>query len=124
MKNTEVAALFKTIADSFQALSDIYSSIQEEATQPKATTKKEKPTKASEPEPATDTPAESKTEEKTYTKEEVRATLSQKAKLDGCKYKSEVKAIVAKYSEDGTLTKVPEDKYSELMAELEVVGNA
>lgn len=121
MKNTEVAALFKTIADSFQALSDIYSS-NEDAPQPKATAKKEKPTKASEPEPTTDTPAE--TEVKTYTKEEVRATLSHKAKLDGCKYKAEVKAIVAKYSEDGTLTKVPEDKYSELMAELEVVGNA
>lgn len=121
MKNTEVAALFKTIADSFQALSDIYSST-EDAPQPKA--KKEKPAKASEPEPNTDTPAETETDVKTYTKEEVRATLSQKAKLDGCKYKSEVKAIVAKYSEDGTLTKVPEDKYSELMAELEVVGNA
>lgn len=123
MKNTDVAALFKTIADSFQALSDIYSST-EDAPQPKATAKKEKPAKASEPEPTTDTPAETETDVKTYTKEEVRATLSQKAKLDGCKYKVEVKAIVAKYSEDGTLTKVPEDKYSELMAELEVVGNA
>ena len=41
MKNTEVAALFKTIADSFQALSDIYSST-EDAPQPKATAKKEK----------------------------------------------------------------------------------
>lgn len=121
MKNTEVAALFKTIADSFQALSDIYSST-EDAPQPKATAKKEKPAKASEPVTTTDTTEE--TEVKTYTKEEVRATLSQKAKLDGCKYKAEVKAIVAKYSEDGTLTKVPEDKYSELMAELEVVGNA
>jgi len=124
MKNTEVAALFKTIADSFQALSDIYSSTTEDATQPKATEKKEKPAKVSEPEPTTDTPAETETEVKTYTKEEVRAMLSQKAKVDGCKYKAEVKAIVAKYSEDGTLTKVPEDKYSELMAELEVVGNA
>ena len=46
------------------------------------------------------------------------------AKIDGCKYKVEVKELVAKYSSDGTLTKVPEDKYSELMAELEVVGNA
>lgn len=124
MKNTEVAALFKTIADSFQALSDIYSSTSEETTQPKATTKKEKPAKAIEPEPTTDTPAEPVTEEKTYTKEEVRAMLSQKAKIDGCKYKVEVKELVAKYSSDGTLTKVPEDKYSELMAELEVVANA
>ena len=124
MKNTEVASLFKTIADSFMALSEIYSSATEETEQPKATGKKEKPAKVSEPVPAVDTPAEPVTEEKTYTKEEVRAMLSQKAKIDGCKYKVEVKELVAKYSSDGTLTKVPDDKYSELMAELEVVGNA
>ena len=124
MKNTEVATLFKTIADSFQALSEIYSSATEETEQPKATGKKEKPVKVSEPAPATDAPAEPVTEEKTYSKEDVRAMLSQKAKIDGCKYKVEVKELVAKYSSDGTLTKVPEDKYSELMAELEVVGNA
>ena len=124
MKNTEVASLFKTIADSFMTLSEIYSSATEETEQPKATGKKEKPAKVSEPVPAVDTPAEPVTEEKTYTKEEVRAMLSQKAKIDGCKYKVEVKELVAKYSSDGTLTKVPEDKYSELMAELEVVGNA
>ena len=124
MKNTDVASLFKTIADSFMALSEIYSSATEETEQPKATGKKEKPAKVSKPVPAVDTPAEPVTEEKTYTKEEVRAMLSQKAKIDGCKYKVEVKELVAKYSSDGTLTKVPEDKYSELMAELEVVGNA
>ena len=124
MKNTDVASLFKTIADSFMALSEIYSSATEQTEQPKATAKKEKPVKVSEPAPATDAPAEPVTEEKTYTKEEVRAMLSQKAKIDGCKYKVEVKELVAKYSSDGTLTKVPEDKYSELMAELEVVGNA
>lgn len=124
MKNTEVASLFKTIADSFMALSEIYSSATEQTEQPKATAKKEKPTKVSEPAPATDTLAEPVTEEKTYSKEDVRAMLSQKAKIDSCKYKVEVKELVAKYSSDGTLTKVPEDKYSELMAELEVVGNA
>ena len=124
MKNTDVASLFKTIADSFMALSEIYSSATEQTEQPKATAKKEKPVKVSEPAPATDAPAEPVTEEKTYSKEDVRAMLSQKAKIDGCKYKVEVKELVAKYSSDGTLTKVPEDKYSELMAELEVVGNA
>ena len=124
MKNKDLASIYKTIADSFQALSEIYSSATEETEQPKATGKKEKPVKVSEPTPATDTPAEPVTEEKTYSKEDVRAMLSQKAKIDGCKYKVEVKELVAKYSSDGTLTKVPEDKYSELMAELEVVGNA
>lgn len=124
MKNTEVATLFKTIADSFMALSEIYSSTTEEKEQPKATTKKEKPAKVSEPAPVEETTAETETETKTYSKEDVRALLSQKAKIDGCKYKAEVKNLVAKYSSDGTLTKVPEDKYSELVAELEVLGNA
>ena len=124
MKNSEVAKIYKSLAESFMALSEIYSSATEETPQPKTTVKKEKTAKVSEPAPATDTPAEPVTEEKTYTKEEVRAMLSQKAKIDGCKYKVEVKELVAKYSSDGTLTKVPEDKYSELMAELEVVGNA
>ena len=124
MKNTEVATLFKTIADSFMALSEIYSSATEETPQPKATVKREKPVKVSEPVTTEETPAESEAESKTYTKEDVRALLSQKAKIDGCKYKADVKNLVAKYSSDGTLTKVPEDKYSELMAELEVVGNA
>lgn len=124
MKNTEVATLYKTIADSFMALSKIYSSATDETPQPKATEKKETPVKVSEAVTTKEPPAESETESKTYTKEDVRAMLSQKAKIDGCKYKVEVKNLVAKYSSDGTLTKVPEDKYSELMAELEVVGNA
>ena len=125
MKNSEVATLFKTIADSFQSLSDIYSSAPEETPKPKA--KEAKEAKVETPAPAEETSAEAETpveEAKTYTKEEVRATLAQKAKLDGGKYKNDVKAMVAKYSSDGTLTNVPEDKYSELMAELEVVGNA
>lgn len=79
----------------------------------------------------TDTACESVKEEpkaepevKTYTKEDVRALLAQKAKVDGCKYKTTVKSLVAKYSSDGTLTKVPIESYAELMAELEVIGNA
>ena len=68
--------------------------------------------------------AKAEPEVKTYTKEDVRALLAQKAKVDSCKYKTTVKSLVAKYSSDGTLTKVPAEKYAELMAELEVIGNA
>ena len=68
--------------------------------------------------------AKTEPEIKTYTKEDVRALLAQKAKVDGCKYKTTIKSLVAKYSSDGTLTKVPAEKYAELMAELEVIGNA
>ena len=123
MKNKEMAELFKTIADSFTRLSEIYSSA-EEVEQPKPTGKKEKPAKAAEPSPVEESVTEETTEPVTYTKEEVRAKLAQKAKADGGKYKGEVKGIVAKFSSDGTLTGVPADKYSELVAELEVVGNA
>lgn len=126
MKKKEVAELFKTIADSFTKLSEIYSSA-EDVEQPKSTVKKEKPAKAeivSEPSPTAGTTTEEKSEPATYTKEDVRAKLAQKAKAAGGKHKADVKGIVAKFSSDGTLTGVPADRYSELVAELEVVGNA
>ena len=126
MKKKEMAELFKTIADSFIRLSEICSSA-EETEQPKPTGKKEKTAKAEkpdEPSPIEETATEEKEESVTYTKEDVRAKLAQKAKADGGKYKGEVKGIVAKFYSDGTLTGVPADKYSELVAELEVVGNA
>ena len=91
MKNKDLASIYKTIADSFQSLSEIYSSATEETV------------KVSEPAPATDTPAEPVTEEKTYNKEDVRAMLSQKAKIDGCKYKVEVKELVAKSQQNHVL---------------------
>lgn len=110
----DVAAIFKTIGESFLALSDIYATAEETATK-EAPKRKEKPAPAKEP---------VKEEVKTFTKEEVRATLANTAQADGGKFKAEVKAIVAKYSSDGTLTNVPEDKYPDLMKELEVIGNA
>lgn len=116
----DVSALLKTIGDSFLALSEIYAA--GDAPQPKETPKKEKAAKVEKAAPVEETPTVSET--KTYSKEDVRALLSQKAKVDECKYKAEVKALVAKYSSDGTLTKVPAECYAELMAELEVVGNA
>lgn len=102
------------LTETAQALKEYYSSTNEDAPT------KEEP-KAAEPEPVESAPAGA--EVKAYTKEDVRALLSQKAKLDGSKYKSEVKALVAKYSSDGTLTKVPEESYADLVADLEVVGN-
>ena len=123
MKNSEVAKIYKSLAESFMALSEIYSSTNEETVATKeAAPKKEKPAKKAEPTPAEEPATE--TETKTYTKEDVRALLSEKAKADGCKYKAEVKNLVAQFSSDGTLTNVPEEKYAELMAALEVVGNA
>lgn len=120
MHKKETAELFKTIADSFLRLSEIYSS--DEGTElVKAETKKKqsaKTEKVSEPAPTQET-----SENASYTKEDVRARLAQKAKIDGGKYKGDVKRIVAAFSSDGTLTGVPEDRYAALIKELEVVGN-
>ena len=118
MKNKEIAALLKTIADSFLALSEIYSSAEDDFPPMKESPSVAESSTKEEPTPETEPESHS------YTKEEVRALLAQKAKADEGIYKAEVKAIVSKYSADGTLTKVPEEKYPELVAELEVVGNA
>ena len=120
MKEKEVAKLFKTIADSFTRLSEIYSSTEDMA-QPKAPAKKEKPTQT---EKVSEAVQEGSPETITYTKEDVRARLAQKAKADAGKYKADVKKIVATFSSDGTLTGVPADKYPEVIAALEVIGNA
>lgn len=123
MKNAELAQIYKTIGDSFLKLSSIYSSSNNtEGTL--SATKEEKPIKVDKPALAEEPATEEKSEPVTYTKEDVRAKLAQKAKADGGKYKGDVKGIVAKFSSDGTLTGVPADKYSELVAELEVVCNA
>lgn len=123
MKNKEIAELFGTIADSFMALHDIYATPADEKTQSKST-KKDKPAKQPKQVPEADAEQETSVKTATYTKEDVRAMLAQKAKAEGGKFKVSVKEIVAKFSSDGTLTGVPEDKYSELVADLEVVGNA
>lgn len=60
---------------------------------------------------------------KTYTDVEVRSALGEKAKVENRKYKPEVKALVEKYSSDGTFTGISSDKYTELMKELEGIGN-
>lgn len=123
MKNAELSQIYKTLGDSFLKLSSIYSS-SDNTEGTVSVTKEEKPVKVDKPAPVEETAKEVKEESIVYTKEDVRAKLAQKAKADGGKYKGEVKGIVAKFSSDGTLTGVPADKYSELVAELEVVGNA
>ncbi len=74
--------------------------------------------------PAESTPKEQAPEpENQITLEEVRQILAAKSCADDGKYKSEVKALVAKYSETGTLKGVPESSYAAVIAEAEVIGN-
>ena len=84
-------------------------------------------TEALPPKPAKKTakaelPAE--TPAKSYTKEDVRALLSRTANEDGCKHKAEVRDIVKKYGNGGSLTDIDEKDYPALVAEVEALRNA
>ena len=78
--------------------------------------KKSKPAKkeAKAPEPAV----------KTYSKEDVRALLAAKANESGGQFKAQVKALVKKYANGGSLTDIPEDQYPALEEEVEGLKDA
>lgn len=76
--------------------------------------KKAAPKKEKAPEPA----------EKTYSKEDVRAILAAKANEAGGQFKAQVKAIVKKYADGGSLTDVPADSYPALVKEVEGLKDA
>ncbi len=112
MKKKELAALLddliecgNKLAETAKALKDYCSSTDEEVKQ----------------EPAQeDVPKE---EPRTYDKVAVRVALKEKAYIEDRKYNSEVKALVTKYSTDGTFSGIPDDKLADLMKELEGIGN-
>ena len=54
-----------------------------------------------------------------YSKEDIRGMLAAKASEENGRYKSDVKAIVKKYGNGGTLTDIPAESYPELVKELE-----
>ena len=62
--------------------------------------------------------------EPAYSKEDVRAILSAKANEAGGQYKAQVKAIVKKYADGGSLTKVPAESYPALVKEVEGLKDA
>ncbi len=57
---------------------------------------------------------------KTYTKEEVRSMLAGLAQNG---FRDESKALVRKYADGGSLTDVPPERYSDLMAEAEALSH-
>lgn len=97
------------LTETAKALKDHYSA--------PAPTEEEKPKKSAKKEtPKEDTP-------KTYKDVDVRAALAEKNKLENKKYSPQVKALVTKYSTDGTFSGIPAEKYTKLMTELEGIGN-
>lgn len=101
-----------SIAESLTALFSSRTTEQAEALPPKPAKKTAKA------EPPAETPA------KSYTKEDVRALLSRTANEDDCKHKAEVRDIVKKYGNGGSLTDIDEKDYPALVAEVEALRNA
>ena len=101
------------LAETGRALKDFYSNTSEEA--PAKPEKKPKKTEAAPKEE----PAES-----SYTKEDVRGILAKKANEEDGRYKAEVKAIVQKYGNGGSLTDVDAKDYAALVKEVEGLGSA
>ena len=61
---------------------------------------------------------------RSYSKEEVRALLAAKAKEAGGQFKAQVKALVKKYGNGGSLTDVPAESYPALVSEVEGLKDA
>lgn len=101
-----------SIAESLTALFSAGTDLPEEKTAARTTRKTAKPAAPEE------TPA------KSYTKEDVRALLSRKANEDGGRFKAEVRNIVKKYGNGGSLTDVDANDYPALVAEVEGLKNA
>ena len=78
--------------------------------------KKEKPAKKEAKAPEPETPS--------YSKEDVRAILAAKANEAGGQFKAQVKAIVKKYGNGGSLTDIPADSYPALVKEVEGLKDA
>lgn len=65
-----------------------------------------------------------KAEIPTYSKEDVRALLAAKANEAGGQFKAQVKALVKKYGNGGSLTDIPADSYPALVKEVEGLTDA
>ena len=63
-------------------------------------------------------------EVRSCSKEEVRALLAAKAKEAGGQFKAQVKALVKKYGNGGSLTDVPAESYPALVSEVEGLKDA
>ena len=63
-------------------------------------------------------------EAKNYSKEDVRALLASKANEAGGQFKAQVKAIVKKYADGGSLTDIPAESYPALVKEVEGLADA
>lgn len=109
------------LVKSATALKYFYSSTEETKSKPKTMNENQLlQTKDTAKEVASTPPTE---DVKTYSKEDVRTMLAQKANESDGKSKTVVKELVKKYSDGGTLKDIAPENYAALVAELEVATN-
>lgn len=112
------------LTETARSLKDFYSSDEQPAAapeKPRKTATKEKTA----PAPVEEAPAaEPATPKKSLSKEDVRALLAGKAAESDGAYKAQVRDLVKKYGNGGSLTDVDPKDYAALAAEVEAIGNA
>lgn len=102
----------ETLAETGRALKEFYSGADGGPAKPEKKAKKADP--APKEEPAA----------KQYSKEDVRGILAKKANEADGRFKADVKAIVQKYGNGGSLTDVDAKDYAALVAEVEGLTDA
>ena len=102
----------ETLAETGRALKEFYSGNEGTPAKPEKKTKK------------TDAAPKEEPETKTYSKEEVRGILASKANEAEGRFKADVKTIVQKYGNGGSLTDVDAKDYAALVAEVEGLTDA
>ena len=102
----------ETLAKTGRALKEFYSGTDEEPAKPEKKAKKADPVPKEEP------------AAKQYSKEDVRGILAKKANEADGKFKANVKAIVQKYGNGGSLTDVDAKDYADLVTEVEGLTDA
>lgn len=114
------------LTETGKALRAFYSAPDQEEAKPEIPEKEEPKTKtAPEKKEASVKAAPAATPEpKVWTREEIRGMLAAKANEADGKYKPQVKAIVRKYGNGGSLKDIPEENYPDVAAELEGLADA
>ena len=112
------------LAETAMALKEFYSSDAQEQPAPAPKTSSKKSSKKQETPAQTPDLAPQPEPVKEYSKEDVRKILASKANEAEGIYKAQVKALVQKYGNGGSLTNVKPEDYAALAAEAEVIGNA
>ena len=117
-KMSELSAMIDNLISCGETLAETGREEFYSGTEEAAPAKPEKKTKKQDP-----TPAEAPVE-KQYSKEEVRGILAKKANEADGRFKADVKAIVQKYGNGGSLTNVDAKDYAALVAEVEGLTDA